>query len=161
MAIALYRVDERLIHGQVVIGWGSRLHPKRYLVVDDLLSESDWEQDLYRLGVPEDVETVFSTVLEARERLAAWREDAVPSVLLTRDVDSMLRLAAGRMMGGSPVNLGGIHHKAGRQEVLPYIFLDDQERALLAALAAEGATISAQDLPGSPMIGLAELVSGV
>ena len=84
----------------------------------------------------------------------------MPSVLLTRDVDSMLRLAGGGMMVGSPVNLGGIHHKAGRQEVLPYIFLDDQERTLLAALATEGATISAQDLPGSPMIGLAELVSG-
>ena len=44
--IVLFRVDERLIHGQVVIGWGHELRPERYVVVDDDLAESPWEQEL-------------------------------------------------------------------------------------------------------------------
>ena len=54
MAIVLYRVDERLIHGQVVLGWGRELRPGRYVVVDDALAESEWEQELYRLSVAEE-----------------------------------------------------------------------------------------------------------
>ena len=50
MSIVLFRVDERLLHGQVVIGWGNQLRPDRYLVVDEKLTVSGWEQDLYRLG---------------------------------------------------------------------------------------------------------------
>ena len=53
MTVVLYRIDERLIHGQVVIGWGTQLHPDSYLVVDDALAASDWEQELYVLGLPE------------------------------------------------------------------------------------------------------------
>ena len=35
MPITLLRIDERLIHGQVVVGWGERLHMDRIVVVDD------------------------------------------------------------------------------------------------------------------------------
>jgi PTS system mannose-specific IIB component/fructoselysine and glucoselysine-specific PTS system IIB component len=44
MSIVLFRVDERLIHGQVVVGWGAELHPDRIIVVDDEIAHSQWEQ---------------------------------------------------------------------------------------------------------------------
>jgi PTS system mannose-specific IIB component/fructoselysine and glucoselysine-specific PTS system IIB component len=56
MSIVLFRVDERLIHGQVVVGWGERLHIQQIVVVDDQLRESPWEQELYCLGVPPSVD---------------------------------------------------------------------------------------------------------
>jgi PTS system mannose-specific IIB component/fructoselysine and glucoselysine-specific PTS system IIB component len=52
MPIVLLRVDERLIHGQVVVGWGEHIHMDRIAVVDDEISASPWEQELYCLGVP-------------------------------------------------------------------------------------------------------------
>lgn len=99
MAIVLYRVDERLIHGQVVLGWGGQLLPHRYIVVDDELSGSEWEQDLYRLGTS-DAEIVFASVEAARLMLPEWRQDLVRSILLTRDIASMLRLAEGGLLRG-------------------------------------------------------------
>ncbi len=53
MPVVLYRIDERLIHGQVVMGWGPQLGVEHYVVVDDELATSEWEQDLYRLGLPD------------------------------------------------------------------------------------------------------------
>src|SRR5690606_7517584 len=76
VGIVLYRVDERLIHGQVVIGWGSQLKPGRYLVVDDAVAGSDWEQELYVLSLPEGTGAEFVSVAEARTRLPGWKEDA-------------------------------------------------------------------------------------
>jgi mannose/fructose/N-acetylgalactosamine-specific phosphotransferase system component IIB len=158
MSILLYRVDERLIHGQVVIGWGNQLHPTRYLVVDDLLVESDWEQELYLLGLPGGEEVTFVSVDEARERLGEWMEDPVRSILLTRDVNTMLRLAEGGRLVGQTVNLGGIHHIPGREQVLPYLYIDEPLRKSLRSLEEHGVAVSARDLPGSPGVPLKTLL---
>lgn len=158
MSVLLYRVDERLIHGQVVIGWGTQLRVDRYVVVDDELAGSEWEQELYRLGLPEGVSAEFVTAEDARRRLGAWQGSEGRIVLLTRDVRTMLALARGGTLRGQRVNLGGIHHGPGRVEVLPYLYLDDADRERLRRLAAEGVTVTARDLPGSPEVSLDQLL---
>ncbi len=160
MPILLFRVDERLIHGQVTVGWGSRLHPERYLVVDDPLADSEWEQEIHRLGVPLECSSEFLTVEEARERLPELLRGGVRTVLLTRDLDHMLRLARGGAMTGESVNLGGVHHAHGRHEILPYLFLDDEDRDRIEALVREGVIVTAQDLPGAPKTRFEELRGG-
>lgn len=158
MPILLYRVDERLIHGQVVLGWGMRLRPDRYVVVDEELAESPWEQELYLLGLPEEVEAVFTGVGEARGRLPDWRADPRPSILLTRGIPAMRELARGGGMDEARVNLGGLHHAPGRERVLPYLHLGPEDLRLLEELAAEGVEVSAQDLPTSARIPLGDLL---
>jgi mannose/fructose/N-acetylgalactosamine-specific phosphotransferase system component IIB len=73
--IVLFRVDERLIHGQVVVGWGERLHMDRIVVVDDELAGSAWEQELYCLGVPSRWTRAFAAWTMARPMFGAWAED--------------------------------------------------------------------------------------
>jgi PTS system mannose-specific IIB component/fructoselysine and glucoselysine-specific PTS system IIB component len=158
--IALYRVDERLIHGQVVVGWGSALHPQRIVVVDDGLADSPWEQELYTLGLPPDIATEFLSAEGARARLREWRASAEVVILLTRNVATMGQLARAGALAGEEVNIGGIHHAPGRREVLPYVFLSDGEAEHLRALAREGAHISARDLPGARRVALEQLLSG-
>jgi mannose/fructose/N-acetylgalactosamine-specific phosphotransferase system component IIB len=148
--IALFRVDERLIHGQVTVGWGTRLHAARYLVVDDALATAEWEQDLYRLGAPSDAEVHFLGVSTAAVELAEWDQQAGVSVLLTRDLPSMARLLTESGFRGAEVNLGGIHHAPGRDSVLSYLALGDEERNSIRALLDAGVEVVARDLPGSP-----------
>lgn len=159
MGVVLYRVDERLIHGQVVLGWGRRLHPGRYVVVDDELAGSEWEQDLYRLSVDASLELRFLPVEEARHALADLQADPVRTVILTRDVDHMRRLAEGGDMRGEAVNLGGLHHRPGRAEVRSYIHLDEEDRAAIRALSGAGVTVSGQDLPEASPVPLDDLLA--
>lgn len=156
--MVLFRVDERLIHGQVVVGWGSRLHLDAIVVVDEELAGSPWEQELYAMGVEPEVETAFLTVADARRRLPGWLTDERRILLLTRDVASMLRLAEHGLMAGEEVNVGGIHHATGRRAVLPYVFLSDAESRDLAALADEGVVVTARDVPTARKVGLSELL---
>lgn len=158
MSIVLYRVDERLIHGQVVIGWGHHLRPNRYIVVDDELSTSDWEQELYILGAG-GADVVFAGVERARELLAEWRDDEHRSILLTRDVSSMLALSRNGRLGGEEVNLGGLHGGAGRVEVLPYLHLASGDRDALEAMAEDGVGVAARDLPEAPRVALAAILA--
>ncbi|MEN8375475.1 MAG: PTS sugar transporter subunit IIB [Gemmatimonadota bacterium] len=160
MPIVLYRVDERLIHGQVVLGWGSELEPTRYLVVDDDVAEATWEQELYELGLPNGISAEFHTIEEARGLLAGWREEEARSVLLTRLPAGMRALGEGELLRDVEVNVGGIHHAEGREMVLPYVFLGTRERADLRALVAGGAEVSAQDVPAARPISVERLLHG-
>ncbi len=157
MPIVLHRIDERLIHGQVVLGWGGQVAPARYIVVDDELAESDWEQELYRMGAGA-AEAVFVTVEEARARLEEWRDAEERSVLLTRNIPSMLRLARGGLLRGVKVNVGGLHHSPERTEVLTYLHLTPEDRQDLRALGEEGAIVTAQELPDSHRVDLQTLL---
>lgn len=158
MPIVLYRVDERLIHGQVVVGWGTQLQPERIVVVDDELAESAWEQELYTLGLPAALEAEFESVERARARIGEWRESPRRTLLLTRDVTTMRRLAEGGLLKDEEVNIGGIHFAPGRHAVLPYVFLSDDERRELRRIAEEGAVVRARDLPDSRRVELEDLL---
>jgi mannose/fructose/N-acetylgalactosamine-specific phosphotransferase system component IIB len=160
MSIVLFRVDERLIHGQVIVGWGAELHPDRIVVVDDEIAASQWEQELYAMGLPSEVTPSFEPVQSARDRLSQWRGDGERVVVLTRDVATMHKLAEGGVMRGDEVNIGGIHYAPGREAILPYVYLSGEEITHINALAGEGVRISARDLPGARRVDLKELLQG-
>lgn len=159
MPIVLCRVDERLIHGQVVVGWGGPLRAEKMVVVDDELAGSDWEQELYRLGVATDVVADFATVADARATLHEWQRGAERVILLLRNVATLVGLAEHGQLRGVEVNLGGIHHAPGRRQVLPYLFLSREEEAELRRLAADGLRINAQDLPNARSVPLDQLIA--
>jgi PTS system mannose-specific IIB component/fructoselysine and glucoselysine-specific PTS system IIB component len=160
MSIVLFRVDERLIHGQVVVGWGAELHPDRIVVVDDEIATSQWEQELYAMGLPTEVTPMFEDVRAAREHLPGWRSDGERVLVLTRDVATMHKLAEGGVMRGDEVNIGGIHYAPGREAILPYVYLSGDEIEHINALAGEGVRITARDLPAARRVDLRELLQG-
>jgi PTS system mannose-specific IIB component/fructoselysine and glucoselysine-specific PTS system IIB component len=154
MAIVLCRVDDRLVHGQVVIGWGRPLGVEFIALVDEGVAASPWEQDLYRMAVPPEIEVCFATVVEAASQLAAWSGNAHRGLLLTGDVETMAALHRADPVAVHRINLGGIHHRPGRRERLPYLYLTDDELRGLVTLEAAGAEINAQDLPTSAPVPL-------
>ena len=156
MTIALARIDDRLVHGQVVVGWGRPLRAAFLAGVEDAHAASHWEQELYRPGAPDELALEFVTVAEAAARRADWEADPSPGIVLFAEIGSVTALwQAGAIL--AQLNLGGIHHRPGRRERLPYVFLTDAEYAALAALAAAGTEVTAQDVPATSPVPLGEL----
>lgn len=157
MTLVLYRIDDRLIHGQVVVGWGQPLDVRFLVLVDDGVANSEWEQDLYRMGVPPEMELYFHTVEDAPLRLPNYRADPRKGILVTGDIETMHRLVSSGDIAS--VNLGGIHYRAGRIQRLRYVFLSPDEALLLRALANHNVAVSAQDVPGARPVPLDDLLS--
>lgn len=159
MSVALYRIDDRLIHGQVVVGWGQPFNIDFIVLVDDEVAGSDWEQALYRAGVPPEMELVFETVDRAARRLAEFESRADAGILLTGDVETMRRLidASGSVR---KVNLGGIHHRLGRAPKLRYVFLSPADESALRAMAERGVVVTAQDVPSAEPVPLERILAG-
>ena len=114
MPIDVCRIDERLLHGQVIVGWGRRLGLGFYVIVDDRIAASDWERDLYASSLPEGVHSFFLTTAEAVDRLAELDARPDAGMVLTSGTDTMRRLAEAGVLEGKPVNIGGLHAAPGR-----------------------------------------------
>lgn len=155
MSLLLVRVDDRYVHGQVVVGWGRALRVQRIVLVDDAVRASDWEQDLYRLGVPPDVQLEFASVAEAEDRLRALDQSPERVLVLMGDVETLVRLCEGRPPI-TRVNIGGLHHAPGRHERLPFVFLSETEAAKLRELSLAGIDVSAQDVPSARPVPIGE-----
>jgi len=151
LSLALVRVDDRLIHGQVLLGWGPKLDPARYVVVDDGLAADPFERALLEGSVG----TVPLEVLAldaAVPRLAALTSAPEPTVVLVRSLPEVARLAGALARAGAlprAVNLGGLHYAPGKSRVHDAIYLDHADRAALAALAGLGVRVVVQDVPAT------------
>ncbi len=157
MSIVLCRVDDRLVHGQVVLGWGRPLNLHRIVLVDDAVSQSPWEQELYRMAAPREIAVEFAGSAEAAPKLREWDAGKERVLVLVGSVDtavSLDQLAPGVV---KQLNLGGIHAGPGRRERLRYLYLSDGEHAQLEQLSRRGVVVSAQDVPTSRAVPLGEL----
>lgn len=157
MTLVLNRIDDRLIHGQVVVGWGQPLDVRFIVLVDDAVAASEWEQELYRMGVPPEMEVRFHSAADAARFLDGYRTEPRAGILLTGDIATMRRLVD--EAGVRDVNVGGIHHRAGRIQHLRYVFLTPAEQAELRDIAARGAVVTAQDVPAARAVPLEEMLT--
>lgn len=157
MSLIAARIDDRLVHGQVVIGWGRPLEIGRIVLVDDDVAASDFEQDLYRMAVPAGIEVEFLAAAGAGTRIGALAASPERVLVLTGSVTCMLDLAADPAARIHAINLGGIHDGPGRREYLRYVYLSEAELAGLRAAAARGVQVTAQDLPTAAPVSLESL----
>ena len=155
MPIVLARVDDRLVHGQVVVGWSQPLDVNFIILVDDAVAASDWERQLYVDAAP-GVQVLVTTVAEAAADHAA--EAAAPggAFLLVRDLATALRLVEAGAAPGE-FNVGGLHFAPGKTKVCEFVYLDDQDRAHARALLARGVALDVRDVPASRGQSLASL----
>ena len=157
MSVRLYRIDDRLIHGQVVVGWGQPLDIEFIVLVDDNVASSDWEQDLYRMGIPPEMEILFADVASAARDHERYVFDSRPGIVVTGDIATMDRLvcATGTI---TSVNVGGLHYRAGRSQKSRYVFLTPGEERELRDLASRGVKVTAQDVPAARQVPIEEVL---
>jgi PTS system mannose-specific IIB component/fructoselysine and glucoselysine-specific PTS system IIB component len=157
VSFLLYRIDDRLIHGQVVVGWGQPLDAKFIVLVDEGVAVSDWEQELYRMGVPPHMEVFFVGVDAAVDLVRKLQSDERKGILLTADIATMRKLVDAGVV--EAVNVGGIHHRPGRDQKLRYVFLTDAEANALEAMSRT-VRVFAQDLPSAEEFSIDQILRG-
>jgi mannose/fructose/N-acetylgalactosamine-specific phosphotransferase system component IIB len=146
--VALIRVDNRLVHGQVLEAWLPALDAHGVLVADDEAATNVLARSAMALAIPPKVQFQVMKVAAAAELLRPGGS-GVPSVrtlLVVRDV----RDAAALHELGAPLphlNLGNVHFATGRRQVAPSVYLDVGEMQALARLAAGGTEIEARAVP--------------
>lgn len=155
MTWVLHRIDDRLIHGQVVVAWGHRLNPRAIWVVDDDAASSAWERELLESAAP-GVEVRVLTVADAAPAHAEQAQRPGGTLLLVRDLATARALVeAGAAIAS--FNVGGLHYAPGKDKVNDYVYLDAADREDARVLLARGVALVVQDVPAARAEDLASL----
>jgi mannose/fructose/N-acetylgalactosamine-specific phosphotransferase system component IIB len=139
--IALFRVDDRLIHGQVVLGWGSVLRPDRIILADDEVASNEWEKSLYAASVPPEIKVSILPLPETAAQIKRGIFDTECVILLVRHPKDVVAL----------MDLG---LREGRAKVLDNVYIDEEERNIMRELVKRGVILDGRAVPGSRAVTL-------
>lgn len=155
--IALVRVDNRLLHGQILEAWVPRLKIQKVVVADDEAAASPLALAAMTLCVPPDLPIEVKPVREID--WAALADDPGRNLVLVRDISDLARArAAGLNSRLAPnVNVGNVHFAPGRHPVTPSVFLGDPEIEALRLLTGAGFAVEARSIPSETPTGMAEM----
>jgi len=155
--IVLVRVDNRLLHGQILEAWVPRLKIQRVVIADDEAAGNPLALAAMTLCVPPELPI---EVLPVRDvDWAALAEDRNRTLVLVRDVADLSQArAAGLTAQLAPrVNVGNVHFAPGRHAVTSSVFLAGPELRQLRSLEGDGFAIEARAIPAEAPTGMAEI----
>jgi PTS system mannose-specific IIB component len=147
MAIVLMRVDDRLIHGQVVEGWVPSLKVDLVLVVSDAAAADEIQTALMKMALPPSVGLLVLPVAEAATMLSSAQFAARSALVLVPGPAEALALVE-KGVAIDRINVGGLHYTVGKVQLGRALFLDEKDRLALRALAAKGIRLEGRALPG-------------
>ncbi|HEY4771214.1 MAG TPA: PTS sugar transporter subunit IIB [Myxococcales bacterium] len=156
--VALVRVDNRLVHGQVLEAWLPALDAHGILVADDEAAGNVLARSAMALAIPPGVNFEVLRVEAAAGLLRPGGKgpQAPRTLVLLRDVRDAVALSE----AGVPVpqlNLGNVHFGRGRKQVSPSVFLDAGELAALEKLSRAGTQVEVRAVPSEPPLRLPDL----
>ena len=159
MQVQLFRIDDRLIHGQVILSWAKYLKSERIILCDNEVAENDWEKDLYVSCVPQSLACMVSNTKSGSEYLLSDITNHSKTIVLIKSPSVLLEIIDYGFVPDK-VNLGGIHYAANRKKYLSYLFLSDDEVEDLKILTAKGIAIYCQEVPTSKKYNILDVING-
>lgn len=145
MNLLLSRIDERLIHGQVMTRWITGLYITRIILVDDKIANDDFMVDVLMLSAPVGVEVKALTVKDALNFIQTDTTSA-KTMLLFKDIRYVKALAEGGFMVPK-LDIGNIGSSPVRKAVTREVFMSPEEQEIARHLNAMGMYIYIQKLP--------------
>ncbi len=153
MSVVLARVDDRLIHGQVTVGWCQQLRPDRLLLANNEIAADPWQSRVYGSSVPPRIKVSILSIAESVTLLKNTPETTESILVLTGSLPDMADL----VHLGAPltrINLGGLHFAPGKRELHSFVYLDDLDLRALCRLKEMGVSVFAQQVPGGRIFSL-------
>lgn len=150
-----YRVDNRLVHGQIISTWVPHLRLQRMVVLGDSVPDNELQCAMFRMAMPQ--QTTFDTMTV--EAGARWLNekgygDARTMVLMESIHDAVRLFEAGHAF--PTLNIGNVHHGPGSRAITNAVYLDQKQLEGLRRLARRGVEIEVRSLPMETAVPFAE-----
>ncbi|OHB28329.1 MAG: hypothetical protein A2X84_03750 [Desulfuromonadaceae bacterium GWC2_58_13] len=146
MSIVLARIDNRLIHGQVLESWVPYVNANCIVVANDQAAGNGFQKLLMEAAVPRGIRVVIDTVERVADLLSSMElTDRKVLLLLANSQDALAIHRRG--VGCGKLNLGNMHGGQGKQRVACTIALDPADVDNLRILEADGVRIVSQCIP--------------
>jgi mannose/fructose/N-acetylgalactosamine-specific phosphotransferase system component IIB len=145
----VFRVDDRLIHGQVNVGWLQPLSLKNAYVVNDAAASDSLAIHLWRIAIPDGIRLFVYNVKEFIEKKDT---DLSSSILIVGGLADAYTILSSVKIPFKNITIGGLHYKKDAMEIFPYLSLSKADIELLQKILDMNISISIRVLYNSKQI---------
>jgi len=146
MSIVLTRIDNRLVHGQVLETWLPYVHADCIVVANDDVAATPLKRMMMESSVPSKVRVEIGTVEEITILFTSSSLDSFKILLLFGSTSDALRAYRSGLIYDQ-LNLGNLHAGEGKTRLSCTIFLDPADLEDLEELEQAGVKITARCIP--------------
>lgn len=143
METVLYRIDERLIHGQIMTAWQGRTGAETVVIVDDTAAQDEFMIQIYRLAAPQLRVDVVDT---AKFHEMAEDADTGRTIVLFKGPAEALKALEEKITPDELI-VGNVATAPGRKKYTKYAYLSEEEKGMLEKLQNLGWKVNMQLLP--------------
>ena len=115
MTIKIVRIDDRLIHGQIVQGWLKTIDVDKILIVSDEVANDEMQQVLLSMAVPSSVKLVIKNIKDASYEIANEVYENDNLMILFSNPQDIVKMIDNGIKFQS-INIGGMHYSHGKKQ---------------------------------------------
>jgi len=155
MDCVLVRIDNRLVHGQIIEAWIPYLKASRIIVVDDDVASDFFRETVIKMAVPSEVEVKVQGVEDFVRDALSKTSDGIRTIVLFSSIwDSLRAYALG--FAFDKLNIGNIYNDECLQKLSACVLLGEQDLASIQTLLQHGVNIEVRRVPRERPVNIAE-----
>ncbi|NLC05362.1 MAG: PTS sugar transporter subunit IIB [Erysipelothrix sp.] len=149
MPVVLARVDERLVHGQIITSWTKQLQVNVIYIIDDNIANDPFIYQVLTLSAPAGLKF---EVLKVEEAVTKLKEESKENILLLfKSVQYPLELIEAGFVLES-LNLGNLGAKPSRKSISKNVSVSPDEIETIQKIVNTGCEVYLQMLYSEPKI---------
>ena len=143
--VPLLRVDERLIHGQVVAGFLRTLSCNRVIIIDDGVRNDKFIKKILEMAMPPSAKLTVYSCKEAAESWTRDRFGAGRAIVIFKSITGAYE-AYQAGYDFKTLQIGGVIYSADKKQVFGPVYMNEKEAVCLNELEGNGVEIIFQVL---------------
>jgi len=144
--VILVRVDDRLLHGQIICSWVPFIKADALVVASDEAAGDEMTSEIMCACGCEGLSVRVEKLSEAATRIGTCISCPERVIMIVSDVRDAMRLYELGMSFAS-LNLGNIHHEKNGREITPSVIVNVEDEEILDRFRLLGVKIDIRDVP--------------
>lgn len=149
--VVLARVDDRLIHGEVVSVWTPSLSANRIIIADDAVAADKFNCKVLKLLAPAGVKVNVYTVEDASKKLMEESIKGEKIIVLAKSPITFERMVTNGVVLES-VNLGGMGIRENRTPFIKNVACNPEEKESIGKMMGKNVRVYYQLVPEQQVI---------
>lgn len=144
--VKLIRVDDRLLHGQIICAWVPFIKADSLVVASDEAAKDSLVSEIIEACGQSCLDVHVKSVEDAVKFVNGGRTQEV--ILVVGDLKDAMKLYKAGLKFTS-LNIGNIHHEDNGRKVTPSVIVNSEDESIIESFEGLGVEIDIRDVPGS------------
>ncbi len=155
--VVLTRIDDRLIHGQVMTSWLNYTGANKIMVIDNATAADPFLKTVLKSAVPGNIGLGLFDETKAADRLIKGFKDTDKVILLVKYPKTIVNLIEAGVKFET-LNIGGMGVNNGRTKFYKNIAATDEEKEEMRKIIASGCDVSIQIIAEDTKVDVAQFL---